>query len=189
MLLAAPEPTATPATPAPGGAPLPAPQAATVVVPDVAADIASPAARVALALQAALLGSQQADDAAQAGVRVLAARLGFTRVSLALADGLALRLVAVSDGSRPDDPTPANARLLAALARPSTSAPPSSGPRHRRPLPACRASRSRTARWPVTAAARPVCRWSPAANLSAPGAWNVPAVRRSTLPMCRGSNT
>jgi hypothetical protein len=71
-------------------------------------------AQTALALQAALLSAPRLADAAAAAVRELARRLAGDLAWLALADGLVLRLAAVSDGSDPAEPTPAQARLLAA---------------------------------------------------------------------------
>jgi len=81
-----------------------------------APDTGLPAAgRVALALQAALLGCSSFDEGARVAVRELALHLGFERVSMALARDGHLQLVAVSDGSATDATTPARTALLAAL--------------------------------------------------------------------------
>lgn len=84
--------------------------------PAAAPDTGLPAAgRTALALQAALLGCSSFDEGARVAVRELALRLGFERVSMALAREHTLQLVAVSDGAATDAATPARAALLAAL--------------------------------------------------------------------------
>jgi len=72
------------------------------------------AAQTALALQAALLSCERLADAAGACARELARRMDADLAWIALADGLALSLVAVSDGSDPAEPTPAQSQLLAA---------------------------------------------------------------------------
>ena len=91
---------------------------ARVASPAPAEDAALPAAgRTALALQAALLSCPGFDEAVRVAVRELAQRLGFERVSMALAspqEGV-LRLVAVSDGSAVEPGAAGQAPLLAAL--------------------------------------------------------------------------
>jgi multidrug resistance efflux pump len=92
---------------------------ATVVPPAslaVADTTGVPAAgRTALALQALLLDCTAFDAGCTVLVRAWAQRLGFDRVSMALADHGTLRLAAVSDGSDPLAATPTQALLLAAL--------------------------------------------------------------------------
>jgi RND family efflux transporter MFP subunit len=93
------------------------PAAVVSAVPSAAAEaVGLPAAgRTALALQAALLGCQSVDEAARVTVRELAQRLGFDRVSMALAHEDTLRLSAVSDGSAVGSVAADRGPLLAAL--------------------------------------------------------------------------
>lgn len=72
-------------------------------------------ARLALALQAAVLECATADEAAAALARALARRLGVARASVALVQAGVPRLVADSDGACPAPDTPAHALRLAAL--------------------------------------------------------------------------
>ncbi len=74
------------------------------------------AAALALALQAVLLDGARLAAVAQDAVRLLAGRLGFDAVWLALAEpSTALRLVAVSDGSPVERASAMRERALAAL--------------------------------------------------------------------------
>lgn len=89
----------------------PSPAAATPM-----AAVAPATARMALAVQAVLLGPGRLAETASEAVRELAAHLGADLVWLALLDSpdRSLCLVAASDGSDPAQPTSARARLLAA---------------------------------------------------------------------------
>lgn len=80
-------------------------------------DALSAAGRTALRLQAALLACRSVDEAAQVGVRELARRLSFSRVSMALAgDDGTLHLAARSDGAGAAAGSALEGQLLAALA-------------------------------------------------------------------------
>jgi RND family efflux transporter MFP subunit len=93
------------------------PAAVASAVPSAFAEAAGlPAAgRMALALQAVLLGCRSFDEAARVTVLEMAQRLGFDRVSMGLVHEGALRLSAVSDGSALVSATADRALLLAAL--------------------------------------------------------------------------